>query len=144
MLSRKLVLLGILVTACFGLAVTGCGDSNSIVRPPVDEAPIPVPEGVTAAVDVVSGTVSLNWLPSSSASVVGYNVYQYFPSPLRENSYVKLNVAAIAGVSLVRDEFVNGGDFVVKAVSSSGKESAGSQFVHLEAYTGPPDELRER
>jgi hypothetical protein len=140
MLSRKLVLLGILVTATLGLAAAGCGsNSSSIIAPVVDEQPLPAPEAITATVDVTTGGVSLSWLPLASASVAGYNVYAYAPSITRETAYVKVNSTLLVRPVLEGLQYVDGGDFIVKAVSSTGKEGVASHFVHLNPYTGPPE-----
>ena len=140
MLSRKLVLLGILVTAALGLVVVGCGGkSGSVTAPLVDEQPLPAPEAITATVDVATGDIALSWLPLASASVAGYNVYAYSPSATRESAYVKINPGLLVQPTLDRLQYVDGGDFIVKAVSTTGKEGLASHFVHLDPYTGPPE-----
>jgi len=143
MLSRKLVLLGILVTASLGVVVAGCGNNASVTRPTVDEQAIPAPDGVSAAVNVTTGTVSLNWLPVASVPVAGYNVYKFDPSPLRETSYTRLNATPVAQPTFTRDEFALGGDFMVKAVNTAGREGLSSRPIHLNLYDGPPDQLRQ-
>jgi hypothetical protein len=142
MLSRKLVLLGILVTAVLGLVVAGCGDNTSLTRPPVDEQPLAAPEGITATVDVITGAVSLSWLPPASVGVAGYNVYKFEPTPLREGAYVRITQAPVAQPTLTCFDFQEGGDFLLKAVRTSGAEGLASRPVHLNPYTGPPDDLR--
>ena len=142
MLSRKLVLLGILVTACVGLAATGCGDKATITSPIVDEQSLPAPDGITATANVTTGDVTLSWLPLSSPTVAGYNIYKYDPIPTRESAYVKLNGAPVTGTSSLRDDFKVGGIFMIKAVSTTGKEGADSTTLHLAPYEGPPDQLR--
>ncbi|HVP37975.1 MAG TPA: hypothetical protein VMS93_02210 [Candidatus Saccharimonadales bacterium] len=139
MLSRKLVLMGILVTACVGLAVVGCGDNNSIVRPPVDEQPLPAPQGFTAAMNTTTAELTFSWLPSSNSTVRGYEVFMYAPSPSREDAYVKLTPSPVNGTSITRYNLQDGGDFILKAVSSTGLEGLATHAVHVDPYSPPPD-----
>lgn len=141
MLSRKLVILGILVTACLGAALVGCG-SDSVVAPPGDQQPLPVPEGLNANLDA-QGNVSLHWQASANPAVAGFNIYRYSPSPSRENAFLKVNAAPLADASSSNEIFSLGGDFRVKSVAQDGRESAASPAFHLDPLS-PADEVRGR
>ena len=131
MLSRKLVILGILVTACCGAAFIGCGNNSTVTQPPVvNEQPIPTPDGISATGDN-TGSVTLHWNASSSSQVVGYNVYSYSPSPNSENAYRKINPSVVATNQFTSDDLAFGGDFRVKAVNSFGHEGSPSAAYHL-------------
>ena len=132
MLSRKLVVVGLLLTASLGTALVGCGDGASVVVP--DQQPLPVPDALGASVDA-EGVVTLHWQASASANVVGYNIYKFSASPASESAFLKLNAAPVAGNSLAEDVFQGGGDFRVRSVAGNGRESASSAFLHLDPYS---------
>ena len=131
MFSRKLVLLGILVTATIGVSLMGCGNSNSVVTPtpapPVDEQPLPPVNGFS--VGSAGSNVELDWAASSSAVVTGYNVYRYWPAPDRENAYVKLNDTPVSTNHFSDAQLNTGGVFKVRAVDATGRESASPGYI---------------
>jgi len=138
MLSRKLVVLGALLTACFGTVLVGCGNEAGVTQPILDEAPVATPSGFTAVASP-TGQVTLTWNASSSSQVSGYNVYAYSPSPDRANAYVKLTSSPVAVTYYSSDELLQGGDFRITALNSSGHESAATQWVHLNPYSASDD-----
>ncbi len=142
MLSRKLLILGILVTACLGTALVGCGSDSSVVAPPGDQQPLPVPDGLNATVDA-QGNVALSWQASANPAVAGFNLYRYSPSPSRESSYLKVNGAPLTNASSSGEIFALGGDFRVKSVAAGGRESAASQLFHLDPFS-PSDNVQHQ
>jgi hypothetical protein len=132
MLSRKLVVVGLLLTASLGTALVGCGSSsNNVVAP--DQQPLPTPDGLSTSFD--QGVLVLHWDASASAAVVGYNVYKFTPDPASESAYLKLNASPISGATCNSDVFQAGGDFRVRSVGADGRESAFSAPIHLDPYS---------
>ncbi len=83
----------------------------------------------TAAITIsptAQHTVNLNWNPSTSANITGYNVYRGSTSG---GPYSKINSGGLVASTLYTDASVASGQtyyYVVTAVDSSGVESADS------------------
>ncbi len=76
-----------LAAIALALILSGCGkDSPTGVTPPDETAPA-APAQVSMSFNPATGENTLDWTPSSSASVTGYQVFLYEPSPERENAY---------------------------------------------------------
>lgn len=81
---------------------------------------------VTALAEVGQHVVDLSWNASTSADIVGYNVYR---GQVVSGPYSKINMGGLLGSTLYSDIGVTGGVtyyYVATAVDSSGKESAHS------------------
>lgn len=78
---------------------------------------------VTGAGVVATHVVKLQWLPSSSTGVVGYNAYR---STVSGGPYTKLVSSLIAGTSYSDANVISGTEYyyVVTSVSADGDESA--------------------
>ena len=139
MLSRKLVVVGLLLTATLGTTLVGCGDSASVVAP--DQQPLPTPEGLSTSLDA-QGVLALHWDAAASASVVGYNVYKFTPDPAKDSAYLKLNSSPFSGAACSSEVFQQGGDFRVRSVGADGRESAFSAPLHLDPYS--PADIKEK
>lgn len=78
-----------LVVLTLAVMLSGCGKNSAPTAPnSLDQAPPAAPTQIIAALDASIPNGVLEWAPSSSANVAGYEVYQYSPSPERESAYV--------------------------------------------------------
>jgi len=111
--------------------LAGCGNSSDLTNSTasLDGTPPPAPEGLAAA--DVSDRNELVWSPSSAADVVGYQVFEYQPSPERESAYVMVGESSTASYRLPRNIDVDG-YYRVRAVDASGNTSAMSPQFHAE------------
>ena len=129
----------VLVVLTLAVVLSGCSkNSTPTGLNSLDQAPPAAPTQISADLDASTSTGVLQWTPSSSANVTGYQVYQYSPSPQRESSYVlaaetDANTthyslpAAYAPATLY---------YRLRAVSSTGAMSAWSAIVAV--TVGPP------
>ncbi len=71
------------------IALAGCSGSPSPVSPnaSIDSAPPSSPTGLAVTLDN-GGARALSWTPNAEADLGSYQVYQYSPSPSRDNAYV--------------------------------------------------------
>ena len=82
--------------------------------------------GVTALAQVGQHVVNLSWIPSTSANIVGYNVYR---AQVVSGPYSKINTGGLVGSTLYSDTSVASGMtyyYVATVVDNSGQESARS------------------
>ena len=82
-----------LLIASLALALVASSCGNNASNPaspgvPTDGAPLVAPTDLTTGRSDINGMDVLRFTPSSSPSVSGYEVYQYSPDPVRDNSYV--------------------------------------------------------
>ena len=78
-----------LVTLAVALMLSGCSKNSAPTAPnSLDQAPPAAPTQIISELDPETSGSLLEWTPSPSANVAGYEVYQYSPSPERESSYV--------------------------------------------------------
>ena len=116
------------------VALAGCGsnsDTPTSVNTPTDSSAPAAPIVTGVVYDGSLDTDVLNWSPSASPDVVGYEVYMYSPDPTRDNSYVQLGrTIGTTGLALPP---ANGGTqyFRVKALSSSGTASTPSATLEV-------------
>jgi hypothetical protein len=82
--------------------------------------------GVTALAQVGQHSVDLSWNTSTSANIVGYNVYR---GQAETGAYSKINIGGPVASTLYTDTSVTNGmgySYVVTVVDSDGRESAHS------------------
>jgi hypothetical protein len=82
--------------------------------------------GVTALAQVGQHAVDLSWNASTSATIVGYNIYR---GEVVSGPYSKINTGGLVGSTLYSDTSVTSGltyYYVATVVDSSGQESAHS------------------
>lgn len=110
------------------VALAGCGGSSSPVSPTssLDSAPPSAPTGLTVALN--GGARALNWAPNAEPDLGSYQVYQYSPSPTRDNAYV---LVATVGVGTTQWDLPQVGSevstyFKISAVDQTGNRSAQS------------------
>jgi fibronectin type 3 domain-containing protein len=77
---------------------------------------------VTGTEVVATQVVKLQWQPSSSTGVIGYNVYR---STVSGGPYIKVVASLIAGTSYSDSNVISGTDYyyVVTASGADGNES---------------------
>jgi hypothetical protein len=106
--------------------LVGCGKKSTPTGvSPLDETPPAAPSHVMGMPDLENGCVILQWTPSTSPNVRGYEVLSYLPSPDRENAWVVITETEadvtqypLAGVTQTTIEY-----YRVRAVTPSGKHS---------------------
>jgi hypothetical protein len=78
-----------LVALTLAAMLSGCGKKSTPTGlDSLDQAPPAAPTQITAQLDGSTDNGVIEWTPSASANVAGYQVYQYSPSPNRESAYV--------------------------------------------------------
>ena len=123
----RLILISIAALATVA-ALGGCGNETSPtgVAPSLDTTPPPVPTGLSVWTDAVTGRDFVQWDASAAPDIAGYQVYEYSPSPTRDNAYVLAGDLAASQTSYTMP--IVGEDtqmFVrVRAVDGSGNRSA--------------------
>ena len=135
--SRHIVPMVVALT--LAAMLSGCSKKSSPTGlDSLDQAPPATPTQITAEMDASTGNAVLEWTPSSSANVAGYEVYQYSPSPDRESAYVLVGEtdAAITRYALPWTYEPTTLYYRLRAVSSTGVKS---EWSALTAVTvGPP------
>jgi len=123
----------LLVSLAVAALLSGCGNSSSPtnVTPSLDTAPPPTPTGMILSAE--GSEYTLRWSASSAPDIAGYEIYQYMPSPDRDNSYVMIASTVGAGTSfelpasvVADDQFLR-----VAAVDAAGNTSGLSSPVHV-------------
>ncbi len=97
------------------------------------------PSGLSA--NSVSGGIEVSWQPSSSANVVGYNVYR---STQSGSIGQKINPVMITDSKYVDRDVENGLTYyyTVRTVNSAGAEDSNTQQASILAKTKPPTDLQ--
>jgi hypothetical protein len=127
----------LVVTAALAVVLAGCGSSSDVngVTPPDDTAPPDAPVAVQLGADA-NGRAALVWTASTSASVSGYEVYEYSPDPSRDNAYVLCSDSDPGDTSFSLPSM--GEDtsaiFRVRAVTAGGTRSAFSPTVTVQSH----------
>lgn len=110
-------------------ALAGCGSTTSPVSPSnsLDSAPPAAPSGLAVALDT-NGARALSWAPNGEPDLGSYQVYQYSPSPTRDNAYVLVGTVGSATCTWTLPTV--GADtptyFKLSAVDQNGNRSAQS------------------
>lgn len=111
------------------LALAGCGGSSSPVSPTsaLDSAPPSAPTGLAVALDG-NGARALSWTPNAEPDLGSYQVYQYSPSPIRDNAYVLVATVASGTTQWKLPDAASDVStfFKVSAVDQTGNRSAQS------------------
>ena len=133
-----------LAALVLALVLSGCGkDSTPTSANPVDETPPAAPTQVGLSMDPGTGRPYLDWAPSTSPSVIGYEVYNYAPHPDRDNAYTlagetdgSTTIYPLPSVSEPTSLY-----YRVKAVAANGTRSGWSTIalIHLRPWGGSPD-----
>lgn len=110
---------------------------------PLDETPPAPPTHVMGMPDLANGCVLLQWAPSTSPNVRGYEVFFYSPSPDRENAWVVITEtdADVTQYPLPNVTETTVEYYRVRAVTPSGKHSEWSAvtMITLEPMGGSTD-----
>jgi hypothetical protein len=112
-----------LVALTLAVALSGCGKKSTPMAPAaLDEAPPAAPSRLALGVEPDAQTALLSWLPSPSANVAHYQVYQYSPSTDRENAYVLVGQtdAAVQQYVLPYSDADSSPIYRLRAVSGTG------------------------
>lgn len=122
-----------LVALALALVLSGCGNDSPTGVTPTDETPPAAPSQVSMSIDPITGASALDWAPSTSASVTGYQVFRYQPSPDRDNAYVldgttdaSTTSYALPAVSEVTQQI-----YRIRTVASNGTRSGWSTLVQV-------------
>ncbi len=124
--------------------LTGCGKNSTPTGvTPLDETSPAAPSQVSGLPDADVGGAVIQWTPSTSPNVTGYQVLQYSPSPDRENAYIVIGETDAQTTRFVVADLGRTTEFYyrVRAVTESGKRSEWSQVVVITLATagGPTD-----
>jgi len=96
----------------------GIPEPDSLPKPPTD-----------LSVYAEPGQVKLNWSPSPSPNVIGYNIYRGIGTKPWEVSYSKINNDPIVGTSYTDTQGIRSGNiyfYFLRAVDDQGRESKDS------------------
>jgi hypothetical protein len=78
-----------LVALTLTAMLSGCSKKSTPMGvDSLDQAPPAAPTQISAEWNAETANGVLQWTPSASANVSGYQIYQYSPSPERESAYV--------------------------------------------------------
>jgi hypothetical protein len=128
-----------LVALALAAVLSGCGkDSTPTGLAPLDQSPPAAPSQITSEMDASTANAVLEWTPSPSANVAGYEVYQYAPSPNRESAYVLVGEtdAATTRYNLPWTYERTTLYYRLRAVSATGVKSEWSALTQV--TVGPP------
>ena len=108
--------------------LSSCGTDSTPTAPgsSLDSTAPPAPSNLAQTNDPASGAAQLEWSASPAGDVAGYQVFEFDPSPERENSYVQVGETA-AGVTTwtLPQTFSFATTYLrVRAVDVSGNRSA--------------------
>lgn len=123
------LLLSTLVAVSLALVLSGCGQNTTPTGvTALDQTAPAAPTGLIKVTSVTCPYGMLTWQPSTSANVVGYEVYQYLPDPTREDAYVLVGQtdAVTTEFSLPFYYEVQTFYYRVKAISTAGLKSGWS------------------
>jgi hypothetical protein len=124
--------------------LTGCGKSSTPTGvTPIDETAPAAPAQVVGTPDLDNGGAVLQWTPSTSPNVSGYEVLQYSPDPGRDNAYLvvgqtdaQTTTYALPGITGRTAIY-----YRVRSITPSGKRSQWSAVVLVTVDTmGSPSE----
>jgi hypothetical protein len=116
----------VLAALTLAALLVGCSKKSTPTGvTPLDETPPAAPTQVMGMSDVQTRTALLQWTPSTSPNVKGYEVSTYSPSPDQENAWV---VVAETDADVTQYRVTNVTEttiqyFRVRAVTPSGKHS---------------------
>jgi hypothetical protein len=80
-----------LAALTLAMLLVGCSKKSTPTSVlPVDETPPAAPTHVVALADPGSAGAIIQWTPSTSPSLHGYEIYVYSPDPTREDSWMLL------------------------------------------------------
>ena len=102
--------------------LAGCG-SSTLTGPVTDTAP-PAAPGIVTLTHDAQGRLAITWDLSPSATVKGYDVYMYSPSPERASAWVLLDDPTPADNQFVLPDGPAATTYRVTCVSQSGAHSA--------------------
>lgn len=126
---KKLPLLGCISGLALVAALSGCGGATDSVSPnsSLDNAPPSAPSGLDVGVGA-SGARALHWVSNAEPDLGSYQVYQYSPSPTRDNAYVLVATVAAGATEWALPAVDNDTDtfFKIRAVDQAGNRSAES------------------
>jgi len=78
-----------LVALALAATLSGCSKDPAPTAPgSLDQAPPAAPTRLSAELEASTYSPVLEWAPSTSPNVAGYEIYLYSPSPERESAYV--------------------------------------------------------
>ncbi len=122
--------------------LSGCSKNSTPTGvTPLDETSPAAPSQVLGAPDGDLSGALLQWAPSTSPNVSGYEVLQYSPDPDRDNAYVVIGETDAQTTTFALPDIgrTTVGYYRVRAVTPSGKRSEWSQvaLVTLQTMGGP-------
>ena len=136
----------LLVAVTLVALLSGCSKKSTPTGlDTLDQAPPAAPTQLTEAMDLDVANYVLQWTASPSANVASYQVYQYSPSPDRDNAYV-LAAETDAGTtqyrlptSVERTELY----YRLRSVSSTGVKSEWSALAKVTVGPAQADPIQK-
>jgi hypothetical protein len=130
----------VVVALTLAVMSSSCGKDSAPTAPKsLDQAPPAAPTHLAQATSETGDASLLNWTPSTSPNVAGYEVYRYLPDPTREIAYVLVqttdaNTLSYALPAVTRNPI----DYYrIKSITSTGTRSDWSPMAQVISTLNP-------
>ena len=132
----------ILLSLAVVALLASCGKTNDAPlapeSPTLDDTAPPAPQGLSVRTDPMVPGGTLTWLDSSAGDVARYEVFEYSPSPDRDNAFVLAHTTDTAVTSWTLPATTTPTDkyFRVRAIDTNGNMGSMSSTIHVALWPG--------